>query len=145
MGDQTQQIQKYENKIKELLKQNKIYRDRLENNNNPNVTYSDNASSEIQKLKQEIERLHEQLFEGSNIRRELREFVAKYQREGQLKLNKNYKKLTFMKHLVFETFKVLNQERHYVDNNNSLRQHLEFLRSRLQENQENNQPNFAVK
>ena len=132
--DETQKmkIRKYENKIKQLMKQ-------INHNMNNNV--NENSSQKIEKLKKEINKLQDQLYEGSNIRRELREYLSKYQREGQMKLNKNYKKLTFMKQLVFTTFNVLNQERQYVEKNNSLRQHFNYLTQKLQENQENNQSN----
>merc|ERR1712228_459125 len=49
-----------------------------------------NESEMVCKLKQEIDAMQQQLFEGSNIRRELREFISKYQADGQKKLNKNF-------------------------------------------------------
>merc|ERR1712125_291797 len=54
-----------------------------------NLDKSAVESDKILELKREIETMQQQLFEGSNIRRELREFVTKYQRDGQEKLNKN--------------------------------------------------------
>eukprot|EP01084_Bolivina_argentea_P071688 130263_1 len=132
-------FQEYENKIKELMKQIQMYKYNNNNNNNSN-----NESLEIQNLKNEINNLQDQLYEGSNIRRELRTFITKYQREGQMKLNKNYKKLTFMKNLLRSTYTILYQQKEFINKNNSLRQHMDYLRNTLQENQENNIENINV-
>merc|ERR1712039_776644 len=123
---------KSKTKMKELMqkleKQSEIHQAAME---------SELESETICKLKQEIDVLQQQLFEGSNIRRELREFIAKYQRDGQMKLNKNFQKLVKMKKLVLATMNVLHDERKFIEHNDSLRAHFELLKQRMGENQEN--------
>lgn len=121
------QINKYENKIRELYEYHNNHNNHNKNNNNDDII----------KYKKEINRLKEQLYEGSNIRNELRSFISSYQREGQTKINKIYTKLTNMKKLVLSTYTVLNEEKEFIHKNNVLRKHLEYLTLKLQENQEN--------
>merc|ERR1712130_1000414 len=131
---------KYKNMVHEQKKNKAKMKElmlNLENQSQSVAKKSENESETICKLKQEMDVLQQQLFEASNIRRELREFIAKYQRDGQMKLNKNFQKLVKMKKLVLSTMNVLHDERKFIEHNDSLRAHFEFLKQRMGENQEN--------
>ncbi len=102
-----------------------------------NYLKNDDKPSEIYKLKQEIETLNIQLFEGSNIRNGLRKYLLEFQKEAHMKLNNSYKKILFMKESVKLTIKLMNKKREYVEKNNSLRHLLYTLKQKFQNIEQN--------
>jgi len=92
---------------------------------------------EIERMRQEIESLNDQLYEGSNKRRQLRELFPKLEAEAQFKLRKSKQKLVAARELAFGTFRVMEEQRHFVQQNEALRRQFEYLKRKVQANQEN--------
>ena len=101
--------------------------------------------AEMERLRQEIDALNDQLYEGSNKRRQLRAHVVKFQGEAQMKLNKSHQKLVALRQMVSATVRVMEEQRHCVEKNDALWRQMEYLRRHLQPNQENRPHNLTGK
>lgn len=101
--------------------------------------------SEVERLKKEIDSLNDQLYEGSNKRRQLRAYVMKFQEEGQMKLAKSHRKLQSVRSMMSGVFQTMEDQRHFIEQNGPLKRQLECLRQQLQPNQENRPQNVTGK
>jgi len=113
-----------------------------------NINQSGNGGadrSEVERMKKEIDALNDQLYEGSNKRRQLRAYLLKFQEEGQLKLQKSHRRLKASKQMLCRVLRVMEEERYYVEQNQALKQQMENLREQLQPNQENRVQNVIGK